>query len=296
MKILKSCAICIVGVLLALTLLGSGKQPLADASSQPVDDADAIKVTSIDTLTGTVAHLYAEDPTLFTTSQPPYLSAPMKLYELSDDEYVEVDFITDDFDALPERWLYVLQPDHEYVAVVDLSASPLPESASGGCFLFSNNLSAGDVGSICLISTGLRTTESTNAQTIIYSQVKFVTDDDINLRHGRTDQLVGRAGYYNGQAYLQLSCRGGTLKQDSVEQTTYYTTDGADEAVKLEVYGSKNGVCTPYELDSDTYLWPSQHQQRELQDIFRQINATLNDLYRTTAATSVTYAVSQTNP
>lgn len=296
MKILKACCAFLVATLIIFALAGASTQQEDTVPDQTANNPNSIKVTSIDAITGTIDYLHADATKLSALPQPSHHYLPMKLYERSGEDYVEVDFITDDFDTLPERWLYVLQPNHEYVAVVDLSISPLSEPSDGGCFLFSNNLSAGDVGSICLISTGLRTTESTATPIIVYSQTKFVTDDDISLRHGKVEQLVGRAGYYDGKIYLQLTCRGGTMEQDAVEQATYCAADDANEAVKLEVYGSRNGVCTPYELDSDTYLWPSQHQKSELQDIFRQINGVCDDLYRTAEASSVTYAISKTKP
>lgn len=212
---------------------------------------------------------YAADSTIAPSNDPysaapdtyVYISCPIEIYRETADGYAPAEQLIDDFEDIPEHWLYVLTPlaaAEKYYCTLDLGCrietAPLKNAKVSA--IYSSYLPDGDLGSL-----RIEVAEEIAPHTFLvyYGEIKYISDGTLCLAQDSYGGIYDHHVFYFGLTTADLPAN----TQPLSEQRAYRLSDPA-VILEVTVTGDAERIGSVYDeelLESD-YMYPFRRYEK----------------------------------
>lgn len=203
----------------------------------------------------------SNDPYSATPDTYVYISCPVEIYRKTANDYVPAEQLIDDFEDIPEHWLYVLTPlatAEKYYCALDLGcrleAAPLENAKVSA--VYSSYLPDGYLGSL-----RIEVTEEIAPHTFLvyYGEIKYISDGTLCLVQDGYGGIYDHHVFYFGLTTANLPANTQPLN----EQRAYRLSDPA-ATLEVTVTGDAERIGSVYDEDllKSDYMYPFRRYEK----------------------------------
>lgn len=184
-----------------------------------------------------------------------YITCPIEIYRGTPDHYEIADILTDDFEEVPEHWLYVLTPlttDENYYVSLDLSCrteGTQNSTLTGQVTMsYSSHLPDGELGAV-----RIEVTEQIGPNTFLvyYGEIKYISDGNVNLTQSGYSTITDCR-------FLNFTLKTTQLPDNTQPVNEQHAYRLVDPAATLDIItiGDAMHAMSVYDADLSEYMYP----------------------------------------